>query len=124
MIHITYKDVIGAMQNIESNLKVIDSQEVVKEIDDSIKSWKNVIKDQEKRGINDDWYMQDLLDEASRKSDTEDAIKAGFTKALIINFGDNHGDVCGGDVGNTMDYEGRNIHINKPDLIVTTEQNR
>jgi len=46
----------------------------------------------------------------------------GLNSVLQIGFGDNHGDVCGGDVGTVMDYEGRHIRINKDDFVVITEK--
>lgn len=41
-----------------------------------------------------------------------------------MEWGDNHGDISGGETGYAMDYEGRRIRINSDDLIVFTEQNR
>ncbi len=50
--------------------------------------------------------------------------ESGFYYFFSINFGDNEGDVAGGDIGNTMDYEGRHIEIHEEDMIVFTEQDR
>jgi hypothetical protein len=50
--------------------------------------------------------------------------KRGFKTVHIIGFGDNHGEICGGIVGNVMDYAGRHIYIDKDGFIVFTEQNR
>lgn len=52
------------------------------------------------------------------------AEKRGLNTVLVIGFGDNDGDVSGGDIGMAMDYEGRNISIDAKDLVVFTEQNR
>lgn len=48
----------------------------------------------------------------------------GYTAMAAVDFGDNHGDVRGCDMGIVMDYAGRNIHIVTPKLAHTTEQNR
>ena len=48
----------------------------------------------------------------------------GLNRVIKVDFGDNHGHVCGGDVGIAMDYVGRNIEIIEDDLVVITEQNR
>jgi len=47
-----------------------------------------------------------------------------FDWVAEIGFGDNHGMFCGGDLGNCMDYEGRDIRIVQDDLYYDTEQNR
>jgi hypothetical protein len=57
----------------------------------------------------------DLLNKAKEK---------GLTKVFVIGFGDNDGEICGGIIGPTMDYEGRNINIDDDDLMILTEQNR
>ena len=57
----------------------------------------------------------DLLNKAKEK---------GLTKAFVIGFGDNEGEICGGSVGQIMDYEGRNINIDDDDLMILTESNR
>ena len=48
----------------------------------------------------------------------------GFKYLIKIQFGDNHGPVCGTPLSIVMDYEGRDININEPDLIVFTKQER
>lgn len=54
----------------------------------------------------------------------ESTKKKGLTTVLRIGFGDNHGEVQGGNLGYAMDYDGRYIDINEDDLVVFTEQNR
>jgi len=53
-----------------------------------------------------------------------EAKRKGFTRLLKVDFGDNNGDISGGNIGTAMDYEGRKIRINTSDFIVFTEQNR
>ncbi|MFA6234136.1 MAG: hypothetical protein WC824_08120 [Bacteroidota bacterium] len=48
----------------------------------------------------------------------------GFDFVMKVDFGDNHGDYQGGNLGNCMDYEGRNIYLVDENLFYTTEQNR
>lgn len=52
------------------------------------------------------------------------AKKNGAEKCLIMNFGDHDGDVCGGPIGHTMDYEGREIDICDGVFQVFTRQDR
>ena len=50
--------------------------------------------------------------------------KRGFNKLYQIGFGDNDGDVQGEGAGKVMDYEGRTLEIDSPDIVMFTEQNR
>ena len=50
--------------------------------------------------------------------------KRGLKSVVVIGFGDNHGDIQGGNLGYAMDYDGRYIDINNNDLVVFTELNR
>jgi len=70
------------------------------------------------------WYEEDVIHEKERIEKLQQLKEAGFISVLHIGFGDNHGEVQGGDVGTTMDYEGRNIKINNDTLVIFTEQNR
>ena len=70
-------------------------------------------------------YALEQVFEAEKKIEDFEKLKEDrFTTVHVIGFGDNDGDVCGTDVGVVMDYEGRNIYINKHDFYVVTEQNR
>jgi len=45
----------------------------------------------------------------------KDIEKAQFQNWYIeVSFGDNHGDFCGGALGNIMDYGGQHIEVNEP----------
>ena len=66
-------------------------------------------------------YVDDLKKQLVK---IQSAKKKGLTSVLNIEFGDNDGDISGGDLGYCMDYEGRYISIDKKDFIVYTEQNR
>lgn len=48
----------------------------------------------------------------------------GLNSVVIIGFGDNHGDVSGGNIGYAMDYGGRDIDINNDDLVVFAKMDR
>ena len=120
-LHCTAEDVIKSMEEIKPNLKI-----------ENINSLRLYIKTRmrdleitsEKNKDHHDWYSEYLSDCMDKELLMEEAAKREFTNALVIDFGDNSGVISGGTVGYCMDYEGRSININKPDLIVTTEQNR
>lgn len=67
-------------------------------------SWRTIVEDEEqliKR-------LQNLKDK-------------GFTWSMIISFGDNHGDISGGNVGTAMDYESYHFKdYEKEDLAIIT----
>lgn len=65
-----------------------------------------------------------ILNEKKNLSILQKAKSDEFKNMILIDFGDNHGDVSGGMSGHTMDYEGRYINIKKEDLIIFTKQNR
>ena len=70
-------------------------------------------------------YFKDYLVGLQNKlKKLKDCQESGFTSGLVVGFGDNHGNISGGTVGTTMDYEGRYININDKDLVIFTEQNR
>lgn len=77
---------------------------------------------------NDEWrkqYDDGVLAELKADIKSLKAAKAkGLTSMFTIGFGDNDGEICGGPVGTTMDYEGRHIKVNDDDFIIITEQNR
>lgn len=54
----------------------------------------------------------------------EDVKENGFIYLFTINFGDNEGDISGGEIGNIMDYKGRDVKISECDLVMFTEQDR
>jgi hypothetical protein len=76
----------------------------------------------------DEWrkkYDDERLDEIQGDIKTLVAAKAkGLTSMFVVGFGDNDGEISGGAVGTTMDYEGRHIKVNDDDFIIMTEQNR
>jgi Icc-related predicted phosphoesterase len=130
--HITVNDVIDAVRsNSKGNLGEYDAPICIK-ISEAIKKAKKNIKDMQKwedesiaRGNGHDQYYIDEVFNLTRKlSQLEDLKKKGFKTVAVIGFGDSHGLVSGMDVGSIMDYEGRYIHINKPDFVVYTDQNR
>jgi len=76
----------------------------------------------------DSWmrkYDEETIKEMNDKIKKLERSKGkGLDKVLVIDFGDNHGVISGGDLGNAMDYEGRYIKIDEDDFVVFTEQNR
>jgi hypothetical protein len=94
-------------------------------LDDSIKRMESImgyIQD-EKIGMMD-YYKEELEDSKEKISYVKKLINKGFNTAIMIGFGDNDGEISGGAVGITMDYEGRGIKMNEPDFVIMTEQNR
>lgn len=73
---------------------------------------------------NNDFVMEYIFKMSSNITELEDLAKRGFRTVHTISFGDNHGNISGEGVGEVMDYEGRNIYINKEDFVVFTEQDR
>jgi len=70
----------------------------------------------------DEWYKYCLDNEIKYKAKVEKAIEKGFTHCLDIDFG-NDGSVSG-NLGDVMDYAGRDIEIDDDDLILITDQRR
>lgn len=70
------------------------------------------------------WYKDDYEYALAIFEKLKKAKENGFTGVVTIGFGDNHGEICGGRVGTTMDYEGRSISIDDDSFIVFTKQDR
>ena len=96
---------------------------IILDIEDIIKKQKEDIQEIEK-GLDEVYEMSFLIQEQDILDKLETAKKRGLTSGIIIDFGDNHGVICGGRIGNTMDYAGRYTHIDKKDFLVFTRQNR
>lgn len=101
-------------------------------IDEKIREYINEIDDIEGARLqgfgNDEWrkkWDDERLEQLRADIKTLKAAKAkGLTSMFIVGFGDNDGEISGGSVGTTMDYEGRHIKVNDDDFIIMTEQNR
>ncbi len=95
----------------------------VEEYLDTIK--KELISDKDYFNEHPDNYLRQFIDKKEKIIEKIEILKEkGFETTVTIGFGDNHGEVCGGLVGTTMDYAGRNIDLDTDDLVVWTEQNR
>lgn len=121
----TENDVIKAIEDLvpdkyDDSGKMFPLTKLVEDIQKDIDLEEQWSKEHPNK-IHSDEYWMSCLD---KKQNVEDLIKAGFTHYMCVGFGDNHGDVSGGQLGYTMDYEGRYIHIKKEDFVVFTEQNR
>jgi hypothetical protein len=117
-VHCTAEDVINALKTLKLNVVPIKEHRI--DIHKHLKQYE-LYDRHDKEG---DFWVQTIVDQVMKEEDLKDAEKNGFTCSVVVGFGDNNGDISGGDIGYCMDYEGRAIHINKPDFIVTTEQNR
>jgi len=111
----THKNVINAIENCYSSKMIKTIDEAIDCINDLIDDCNNDNLLVSKTYHNIHLQIVDRLKRAKSN---------GATHLIMIEFGDNHGDVCGGLVGNTMDYEGRYIDIDDNDFQVFTIQNR
>jgi hypothetical protein len=131
--HCNAQDVVEAIEGCFGSKNEYDKITPVS-IDQVIRDVENYLADtevwleEESRKNKDSWlvihyskHIQKLQKKISRLKNLK---KEGLTTVLIVGFGDNDGNISGGNVGNAMDYEGRNIDINNDDLVVFTEQNR
>ena len=107
-----------SVKNIEEEIK--NFEECLKETEETIKRAK---EDGDKEWLVD-MYKKSKENLIAHCDRLKTAKEKGLNKVLVVEFGDNHGHIQGGDVGNAMDYEGRNIDIDEKDFIVFTEQNR
>lgn len=97
--------------------KIVNVKEAMESIQETIANWENY--------EDDDPWGHEIADRARMHIAILDKCnKNGLCSVLKIGFGDNHGEICGGNVGNTMDYAGRSIQMNEDDLVIVTEQNR
>jgi hypothetical protein len=71
-----------------------------------------------------EYYITELKDIKDKIEVVKKLRNKGFTTTIMIGFGDNDGDISGGNVGNTMDYEGRYLNIREDDFVIMTDQNR
>lgn len=99
-----------------------------------------VIKDREERIEHQKEYYEESVAEDPKRSigfildwmmENEELIhmiksakRIGMKSVLEIQFGDNNGHISGGDIGVTMDYQGRYINLSSLDITILTEQNR
>ena len=102
---------------------VFQERVIILDIEDMIKAQKYSIEEIGKQ-LDEVYDISLLVQEQDILDKLETAKRRGLTSGIVIDFGDNHGVVCGGRIGNTMDYAGRYTHIDKKDFIVYTEQNR
>lgn len=108
---------------------VIAIDDYIASVVEDIKRNDKDIAEEKKSGDTGRYSLFSLYEDHNRQLKTQlerarGAKKKGLNSVLVIGFGDNHGQVCGGDVGMCMDYEGRRIDIDESDFKVITEQNR
>jgi len=106
------------------NITVVPIEDQIEELRASISEIRKELKKEDEKPVMRDIYFRHLSDLESHLNKLKSANKKGLTDVAVIGFGDNHGHISGGDVGYAMDYEGRNISIEKDDFMVFTEQNR
>ena len=100
--------------------EIVSIDEKIKEVKRSIEYYKELANDDDTGR----WWSDSLEEEEEKLKLFESIKEKGLLSTFTIGFGDNHGEICGGRIGYTMDYRGRHISINDSGLLVTTEQNR
>ena len=116
----TADDVCDAIRGLSK--KLIGVTSLMGEAASDIRQWEEDSKSSD--SWTSDFAAEYLAEARERLLDLENLRSLGFTQALVVGFGDNHGDIEGGNVGNAMDYEGREIRIDDDDFKLRTEQNR
>jgi hypothetical protein len=118
------KEIESARNKKDDNYKI-----EVRDIDDEINLVKIYIEDnkkclkeseEEKNAHFEKIYNEQWRELHSQLTDMEQAKKDGLNKVCVIEFGDGHGHIKGGNVGRAMDYSGRYIKLNKSDFVVFT----
>jgi hypothetical protein len=124
-------DVVGAIERVVPNSKLLKTKEHIELIKTAIKNNKDQIAEEEVKSMAASGsgcfytFLQERKQELEKQLDIlRKAQERGLNAVIVIGFGDNDGEVSGLDLGIVMDYEGRNISIDAKDLVVFTEQNR
>jgi len=128
---INVNDVIDAIKNIESELYCESVDELEKYLL-KIRSMYVDYKEQSEKDMASNLlyydttkeYEEDIEEYDYKLKLIDEAKKLGLNACICICFGDHEGHVEGDPIGSTMDYEGRHIVINDPELVLFTEQNR
>lgn len=109
----------------------ISIEEAIQNVDNEIEdSQKEILRlhDEEVDGKDNAWlikiYRDGQYEDINKQILLKEAKSRGLDRVIIIEFGDNHGHIQGGEIGYAMDYEGRYIRINQDDLVVVTDQCR
>jgi hypothetical protein len=129
----THEDIISDIKSvIKSSLgkdewdsvKVVSIDKAIKEVDKYIDTEEKSLTDPTYNEESKKWMRKIIKILESKKMKFQKAKDQGFENVFEMGWGDNHGQISGGNTGMAMDYEGRRIKINEDDLIVFTEQNR
>lgn len=97
-------------------VKIYNKDELITKVNDRIAYWKE--------SYGKRFFKEAPKDLLKIKYVLDNTDLSNIDSVLEIQFGDNHGNIEGNDIGYAMDYEGREIHIVKDNFIVLTEQNR
>lgn len=121
-------DVWDVIESIDS---VIRFDPGILQIDNEIKMCQEDIEYVEKNLAKNNIEDWERRYDKERRADLNEVMtkllkakEKGLVSVFKIGFGDNHGEICGGRIGCTMDCAGSRISIDDDDLIVMTEQNR
>ena len=117
---INVEDITTSIRECVQNYSEDDIYAVkIESVDDAIALQVKYREDTQRRHREDPhiYQLEDVWEEKYKEEKLKSAKKRGLTSTIKISFGDNHGSICGGRIGNTMDFEGRKIDINKEDFI-------
>jgi hypothetical protein len=119
MSHIS---LISCIRNLYENnkIQIMDLNTFIEDLTDECEEYEDRCLDD----VDGLFYSETVQKIKDQLSQLNLAKLNGANKCVCIGFGDNCGDVAGGAVGTTMDYEGRDILISKGAFQVFTEQNR
>jgi len=129
----SHEDIISDIKSVTKSslgkdewdsVKVVSIDKAIKEVDQFIDAEKRYLTDPTCSKETKRWAEKCIKILESKKMKFQKAKEEGFENVLEMGWGDNHGQISGGNTGMAMDYEGRRIKINADDLIVFTEQNR
>lgn len=99
-----------------NQVRIYDKKELISRVNKDVSYWK------ESYGKN--FYKEAPEDLLKIKYILNNVNLNKIDSVLEIQFGDNHGNIRGTDIGYAMDYKGREIHIVEDNFIVLTEQTR
>ncbi len=119
--NITVKDIIDSIEEcIDQILPDYVVSVKIKPIDILIEKIRKIKKSYENHDDND-WYDEIIMRYLKLYDSTKTAKKIGLNSYLEIEFGDNDGHICGGRIGDTMDYEGRHIRLSNDEIMLLTD---
>jgi hypothetical protein len=106
-----------------------ETSKLLEKLEDELKHTKETLKEElknekenpDKGWKSSNWTKDSLVDIEARLKKVKAAVECGLDHYVEVSFGDNDGMICGGKLGVTMDYSGRDIDLNQRDFKVMVE---